>query len=157
MSGTAPSSGEPPIRDRIRALHAWYCDNVMNVPLLPEVERLWLGFFKAGYNGHQLAAVIRYLRREIGRSARNAGSLKLSNLLAISEDGSLLKFAEDLAMSGYRPKKMTALPVSEGGTGKTAGPAPKPAKTIQGTEWGTDEETHKRRLEELQRLKESLS
>lgn len=141
-----------PMHERAQALHDWYRENVMTVPLVPEVERLWLGFFKAGYNGHQLASVIGYLRRQIGQSKRNVGALKLTNLLQISEDGSLLKFAEDLALSGYKPRKLTPLPPIEGGLAQR----PKPSKTIQGDEWATDEVTHQRRLAELQQLRESL-
>lgn len=147
------------MRDRVQALHGWYCDNVMFVPLVPEVERLWLGFFRAGYNGHQLASVIQYLRRQIGMSKRNVGALKLSNLLQISEDGSLVKFAEDLALSGYRPRRLSALPATETGgvTGLPARPAaPSPTRTIEGEEWQIDEETRKRRMAELAALSAAL-
>lgn len=160
MSEPSPSQPAPvPVRDRIQALHAWYCDNVMSVPLAPEIERLWLGFFKAGYNGHQLAAVIQYLRRQIAQSKRNIGSLKLTNLLQISEEGSLVKFSEDLALSGYRPRKFSALPATETGgfTGLPVRPAASsPSRTLQSEEWTIDEETRKRRMQELAELSAAL-
>lgn len=155
-----PTPSQLPMRDRVQALHAWYCDNVMHVPLVPEVERLWLGFFRAGYNGHQLASVIHYLRRQISQSKRNVGALKLSNLLQISEEGSLVKFAEDLALSGYKPRKLSALPATEGGVmgfpARPAAPSSRPSKSLAGDEWQIDEETRKQRMAELAELSKQL-
>ncbi len=154
--------------ERIRALHAWYCENVMDVPLRPEVERLWFEFFQQGYNGHQLAHVIRYLRKQITREKRNQGALKLSNLLERSEDGSLLKFAEDLGLAGYRRRPMSALPVSEpGGVGtRVVGSASQgmqgsspPAAPISPATFQAGEsvdEMCQRRIRELEELKRSL-
>ena len=154
-------------RERIEALHEWYQANVMDVPLRPEVERLWFEFFRQGYNGHQLAHVIRYLRQQIARDKRNPGALKLTSLLERSEDGSLLKFAEDLGLAGYRRRAMSALPATEGAPvgravvgGPSAGspravvaaPTP-PAEPPPGE---TMEEARARRSRELQELSRSL-
>lgn len=89
----------PPLAQRIAALHAWYQANVLPQRLTPEVERLWFTFFQQGYNGQQLARVVRYLRGEIAERRRNAGALKLRNLLALDEGGSLTAFDEDLALA----------------------------------------------------------
>ena len=86
------------MRQRIADLHAWYCRNVMQVRLTPEVERLWWDWFRAGYNGPDLRDVIRYIRRQIGVGRRNQGALKLSNLLARTETG-FLGFDEDLGLA----------------------------------------------------------
>lgn len=85
--------------ERINALHQWYHRNVMPWPLTFEVERRWLAFIKQGFNGHQLAAVIRYLRREISASRRNPGAIALTNLLEWGEDGVLTNFVKDLGLS----------------------------------------------------------
>lgn len=88
-------------KERITALHTWYQRNVMTVRLTPEVERLWWEWLKAGYNGTDLRDVIRYIRRQISTGKRNEGALKLSNLLARSENG-FLKFDEDLGLARAR-------------------------------------------------------
>jgi len=84
---------------RITALHEWYCQNVMRVRLTPEIERLWLEWLTAGYNGPQLRGVIIYLRKQISAGKRNDGALKLSNIFERAEDGSFRKFDEDLGLS----------------------------------------------------------
>ncbi len=117
------------IADRIERLHRWYCDNALRLPLTPEVQRLWFTFFKQGYNGKQLALVIRYLGVMIRRDKRQAGALKLSNLLEQTEEGMLLKFAEDLALAeqwqhgGRRP----ATPLPEGESDEVSPASQSPA------------------------------
>lgn len=101
---------------RIPRLHDWYRTNVMKLPLTAEVERLWLAFFKQGFNGPDLKMVILYLRGQIRAGKRNEGALKLTNLLERTEDGTLLKFAQDLGLAesakhGRRP--LTPLPDGE--------------------------------------------
>lgn len=92
-------SHDPTITKRISDLHAWYQTSVLRIPLTPEVQRLWFTFFKQGHNGHQLALVVRYLRVQIKRDKRQQGALKISNLLEQTEEGTLLNFAEDLALA----------------------------------------------------------
>ena len=113
------------LRQRIHALHEWYCQNVMRVRLTPEVERLWLEWLTAGYNGPQLRSVILYLRKQICVSKRNEGALKLSNLFERAEDGSFRKFDEDLGLATSRgnlniDKKLPPAP-GEGGSQKAEG------------------------------------
>ena len=121
-----------PITQRIQALHEWYRANVLSIPLTPEVERRWLTFFNQGYNGQQLARVVRWLRRQISAGKRNQGSLKLSVLLDWSEDGTLMRFAEDLALAEAESKgrlspdrALTQLPDGEGAAAPS--PATSPA------------------------------
>lgn len=90
------------IPNRIAALHEWYCRNVMTLRLTPEVERLWWEWLRAGYNGHDLRDVIRYIRRQISVGKRNEGALKLRNLFDRSEGGEFGKFDEDLGLSRAR-------------------------------------------------------
>lgn len=118
---------------RIRALHEWYRANVLSIPLSPEVERRWWTFFNQGYNGQQLARVVRWLRNQISAGKRNAGSLKLSVLLDWSEDGSLMRFAEDLALAEASAKgrlspdrSLSQLPDGEG----AAPPTPTSSTTV---------------------------
>jgi hypothetical protein len=80
-----------PIAERIVALHQWYCLALtVSAPLNQAFERYWYDWLKAGYNGKQLARVIRYIQRQIALGKRNEGALKLSNLLNVE------RFAEDL-------------------------------------------------------------
>ena len=114
---------------RIHALHAWYARNVMDVRLTPEVERLWLEWLKAGYNGNDLRSVLIYLRRQICVGKRNEGALKLSNLFERSEDGAFQKFDEDLGLSRARAnlnvdKRIEAAPdAAPGGRDRAASAA----------------------------------
>lgn len=101
--------------ERIHALHAWYEANVMRMRITPEVERLWLLWLKAGYNGPDLKRVVVYLKRQINSGKRKDGSLALVNLLGIDEHG-VHRFATDLglASANYRvDSKLSALPDSE--------------------------------------------
>lgn len=97
-----PSQSEKSLGERITPLHAWYQANVLAQRLTPEVERLWLSFFKQGYNGKQLARVVRYLRSQISLGKRNEGCLLLRNLLGPDESGSLTAFDEALALASGR-------------------------------------------------------
>ncbi len=122
------------MKERIQRLHDWYRRNVLDVPLSPEVERLWLLWLKQGFNGNDLRDVVLYLRRQISDQKRNAGSLKLSNLFRYDESGSFLSFAEDLALArGSRALKGALLePMTEDEGGRRAPshaspPAPAPA------------------------------
>jgi hypothetical protein len=127
----APSND---VRDRIERLHAWYRENVLDLPLTPEIERRWLAFCKQGFNGLQLARVIRWLRIQISQGRRNPGALKLTVLLDWSEDGSLLRFAEDYALAtaafGQRldpDRRLSPLPDGEGAAEPRPAPVREPA------------------------------
>lgn len=92
MSGD-PVNPELPLAERIKAAHALYGRMTgMALRLDPTRERMWFDLFKAGYGRAELVAVISYLQREIRMRKRNAGALKLSNLLQLD------RFEEDLAM-----------------------------------------------------------
>jgi hypothetical protein len=79
---------------RIAAVHALYCRLTGQcVSLRFDRERLWYGFFHAGFSETDLQRVIRYLQREIRETRRNVGALKLSNLLQLD------RFEEDLNIS----------------------------------------------------------
>lgn len=90
-------------KQRIADLHAWYCRNVMEMRLTPEVERLWLEWLRAGYCGPDLRTVIVYLRKQIAIGKRNEGSLKLTNLIQRSEAG-FIGFDMDLGLARARAK-----------------------------------------------------
>jgi len=116
---------EKPIVERTAALHAWYQANVLPQRLTPEVERLWFGFFKQGYNGQQLARVIRYLRRQISLGNRKEGALLLRNLLGPDESGSLTAFDEALALATSRKnlnvdRRLAELPEGEAASDEIA-------------------------------------
>lgn len=83
---------------RIHEIHRWYCDNVMSVRITPEVERLWFEWFKKGYTGEDLRAVIRYLRKEINTRSRNKGALTLGCLLGTTPEG-IYRFDTDLGLA----------------------------------------------------------
>lgn len=89
------------LRIRIQQLHEWYCRNVMQVRLTPEVERLWFEWLRAGYSGPDLRDVIRYIRRQISINKRNEGALKLTNLIQRSEGG-FIGFDQDLGLARAR-------------------------------------------------------
>jgi hypothetical protein len=146
-------------RARIERLHAWYRSEVMDLPLVPEYERRWLAFCKQGFNGQQLARVIRWLRQQIAAGKRNAGALKLSNLFEWSEDGSLLRFAEDHALaaaqySGRLATDRRLAPVPKGEGGPSAPPssqAPPPSAPPP-----SNPDAAARALADLKRFQESL-
>lgn len=123
------------LKARIEALHAWYCRNVMQMRLTPEVERLWLEWLKSGYTGPDLRDVIRYIRRQIAIGKRNEGALKLTNLIARGEVG-FIGFDQDLGLARARTnlnpmKKLEPAPDQEsGGRNQESGPqlsTPQPA------------------------------
>lgn len=158
-----PASQNPPearsLFMRIHALHAWYESNVMRIRLTPEIERLWLQFFKAGYNGKDLAKVIKYLRSEINRGKRNNGSLSLSSLLRPDEAG-VLRFAIDLGLAGASygvDKKLTPLPDGEAPAAPLPCPGRNPAVQAQSPEQGPTAEQLAARNAEFARLKAELN
>lgn len=124
------------LKARIEALHSWYCRNVMQMRLTPEVERLWLEWLKAGYTGPDLRDVIRYIRRQIAIGKRNEGALKLTNLIARGEVG-FIGFDQDLGLARARTnlnpmKKLEPAPeqaaaVKGDKLQVTGSPAPQPA------------------------------
>lgn len=144
-------------RERIQRLHDWYRSNVLDIPLTPEVERRWLAFCKQGFNGRQLARVIRWLRLQIADRKRNPGALKITVLLDWSEDGSLLRFAEDHALAaaafGDRldpDRRLTPLPEGEA-------PAPAPVHTpAADPRPASDPAAAAAALAQLRRFKETL-
>lgn len=104
------------MRERIHALHAWYEGETAPLRLTSEVERLWKKFFDAGYNGHELARVIRFLKWEIAKGKRNKGSLGLGALLTEDLNG-ILRFSIDLQLASANiapDKKPAPLPETEG-------------------------------------------
>lgn len=108
---------------RIVALHDWYCRNVMNVRRTPEIERLWLEWINAGYNGNDLRDVIRYIRKQIALNKRNEGALKLTNLFQRSEHG-FVGFDMDLGLARARGnlnpmRKLEAAPDAPAAAQKT--------------------------------------
>lgn len=110
---------------RINALHAWYCRNVMEMRLTPEVERLWLEWLKAGYCGPDLRDAVRYIRRQIALGKRNEGALKLTNLIARGEVG-FIGFDQDLGLARARTnlnpmKKLEPAPDHEARAGEAGG------------------------------------
>ncbi len=148
-------------RERIERLHDWYRTNVLDIPLLPEVQRRWLAFFQQGYNGQQLARVVRWLRLEIARGRRNPGALKLSVLLDWSEDGSLLRFAEDLASAnaafgGRLATDRRLAPLPEGEGAPAAGPQPPPVRSPADLLPKSDPAAAAKALAELKRFQETL-
>ena len=145
--------------ERIRALHAWYCENVMDVPLVPEFERRWLAFFKQGHNGKKLSRVIWYLRQQISAGKRNPGALKLTNLLEWAEDGVLMRFCEDYALASAalggrlgNDRKLAPVPDGEGG----AAVAPRGGQAPAQARPAGDPESGRRALEDLLALRSKL-
>ena len=158
MNPTPPT--EKPTVERIAALHAWYQANVLAQRITPEVERLWFAFFQQGYNGQQLARVIRYLRGQISVGKRNEGCLKLRNLLALDAAGSLTAFDEDLALATGRrnlqvDRKFAPLPEGESAPAAPTRPATGgPAVPVQA---GMETEAMRaKRVQQLEELRRNL-
>lgn len=98
-------------RMRIEAIHGWYVEATGTKLGLAAFERRWFEFLKE-FNESEFRAVFAYLRKQVKHDKRNAGALKLTNLLDVE------RFAEDLALTqtnlhkplpGHKPK-----PVPEG-------------------------------------------
>ena len=134
-------TNELPMADRIRAAHALYGRMTgMVLRLDPMRERMWFDWFKAGYGRAELVAVIAYLQREIRMRKRNAGALKLSNLLQLD------RFEEDLAMGRVKLRAPAeTLPVA-------------PVAVVEENKLSAEEvEAGKRAaLDELRRIKDNL-
>lgn len=157
----SPASQPDCSRERIERLHAWYRANVLDMPLRPEIERRWLAFCKEGWNGHQLARVVRWLRNEIAKGRRNPGALKLSVLLDWSEEGSLLRFAEDhasaaAAFGGRLAADRRLAPVPEGEGGPAAAPRPPGGSAPAESRPRSDPAAAAAALAQLKRFKETL-
>ena len=122
----------------IEHLHQTYCRlTAQNLSLRFDRERLWFEFHRAGFTAQDLVRVIRYLQREIQRTRRNVGALKLSNLLQLD------RFEEDLNISRVR---LTA-------------PAPRPttpALQIPTCSAAEQQRGRQRALEQLRQLKQQL-
>jgi len=102
---------EPITRERVAALHDWYCRSLrVERPLTPGAEYAWFAWLKAGFNGPQLKCVLRYLLREIRADRRMAGAIKLVHLLDPEQ------FAEDLALAQINWQSRAPLPPLPGET-----------------------------------------
>ena len=121
--------------EQIAAAHQLYCQLTgLGVRLGFDRERQWYEWLRAGFTPQDLRHVIRYLQREIREGRRNVGALKLSNLLQPD------RFEEDLYIRQVRLEPLPRPPAQ----------APPPL---------SDQERERRRLHELQQLrqlKESL-
>lgn len=145
---------------RIVAIHEWYCANVMRVPLSEYTKRLWWDWLKAGHNGHELAKVIRYLRKQIMIGKRQNGSLALTNLLGLDTNG-VPRFDTDLGLASanyHVDAKLSALPPGEA----PAKPAPTPGRekampTAAQQKPVPTAAQIQARVEELSRLKRTLT
>jgi hypothetical protein len=80
--GEVPA-GRPPsdLVPRIERLHRWFCEATGQKLSLLGRERYWWAWINAGFTDQDLETVVEHLRREIRRRNRNAGALKLMNLL----------------------------------------------------------------------------
>lgn len=76
-------AGRPPsdLVPRIERLHRWFCEATGQKLSLLGRERYWWVWINAGFTDQDLETVVEHLRREIRRRNRNAGALKLMNLL----------------------------------------------------------------------------
>ena len=127
-----------PLLAQLQQLHQTYCRLTgQSLSWRFDRERLWYEFLHAGFTLADLIQVVRYLQREIRRTRRNVGALKLSNLLQLD------RFEEDLNISRLR---------------LTAPPPPKtPAALLPPTCSPAEQERGRQRaLEQLRRLKETL-
>ena len=87
----------PPTLAPIEQLHQTYCSlTAQKLSLGFDRQRLWFEFLRAGFTAADLIQVIGYLQKQIRRSQRNVGALKLSNLLQLD------RFEEDLNISRVR-------------------------------------------------------
>ena len=133
------NTGPPPIAAQLQQLHQTYCRLTgQNLSLRFDRERLWFEFLRAGFTPADLAQVVRYLQKEIRRTRRNVGALKLSNLLQLD------RFEEDLNISRVR---LTPAPPRPQAQAALPPPTCSPAQQQQGRQ---------RALEQLRQLKENL-
>ena len=65
---------------QIQQLHQTYCTlTAQKLSLRFDRQRLWFEFLRAGFTAPDLIHVIGYLLKQIRRSQRNVGALKLSS------------------------------------------------------------------------------
>lgn len=148
------------IRDRINRLHAWYQANVLPQRQTYAVECLWLRFFQQGYNGQDLAKVVRYLRWQISSGKRNEGSLKLHNLLATNEQQELPNFDADLALASARDnlrRDKRLAPVPDGEPSQPESSQPHQPHQPKAKESGITPEMRAARVREFAALRKSIS
>jgi hypothetical protein len=108
-------------RERVAALHTWYCQALqVEMPLTPGAEYAWFQWLRTGYNGPQLKRVLRYLVREIRADRRMPGAIKLSHLLDPEQ------FAEDLALSQIDWQERKPMPLLPGESPARPKPLPGP-------------------------------
>jgi hypothetical protein len=109
MSDAKPNPAE--LDERARKLHAWFCRaTCQDLPLHMNNLRAWMDWLMAGFNGKQMALVIRYLRREIQAGRRNHGALSLRALLELSTFEKDLGLAQMTAGGGLDPDRRFSAP-----------------------------------------------
>jgi len=117
-----PQPPEPITRERIAALHEWYCRALqVERPLTSGAEYAWWQWLSAGFNGPQLKRVLRYLVREIRADRRLPGAIKLSHLLDPEQ------FAEDLAVAQIDWQRKLPMPPLPGEAPATPAPVIRPS------------------------------
>jgi hypothetical protein len=125
---------------RIKDIHTWFCTATgQRLALAFDRERLWFEIFKAGFNEEDVRRLVRYLMMEIAKGKRNAGSLKLSNMLNPE------KFEDDLNLSRVKFTQEFTLPPLPG---KERAPSAKP-----GTASKPSPEAEAKAIEELKKFK----
>ncbi len=132
---------QPPssVLAQVEQIHQTYCRLTgQSLSLRFDRERLWFEFLRAGFTLADLAAVVRYLQKEIRHTRRNVGALKLSNLLQLD------RFEEDLNISRVR---LTPSPPRPQAPAALQPPTCSPAELQRGRQ---------RALEQLRQLKENL-
>ncbi len=145
----------PDTEARARELHAWFCrETGQQLPLHMNNLRAWMDWLTMGYNGKQMALVIRYLRREIHAGRRNPGSLSFRCLIETSNFEKDLGMAQMTASGGLDPeRRLSAPPDAENAT------TPRPTRTApprNATPKQPTEAEKARRNAELERLKKEL-
>jgi hypothetical protein len=135
---TPPSPLSPTVDlATIQQAHHLYCQLTgQNLRLAFDRERMWYELLRAGYSLEDLRAIIIYPQREIRAGHRNAGALKLSNLLQPD------RFEEDLQISRVRLRSPQSTP-----------PIPTPRSALNPTE---QQQGRERALECLRHIKAVL-
>lgn len=94
---SSPSPSPSPSSDlslSIREIHEWYSEQMGGgVKMDMATERRWYEWFKAGHESEDFKRVVKHVRDGINAGTRNAGALKLSNLLQPDS------FTEDLLIA----------------------------------------------------------
>jgi hypothetical protein len=144
---------EPITRERVQALHAWYCQALrVDRPITPGAEYAWFQWLRSGYNGPQLQRVLRYLLREIRADRRNPGAIKLSHLLDPEQ------FAEDLAIAQINWQTRATMPPLPGEVPAQPKPQPGPVppSAIRHPQSGEERAASARALDHLRKSRETL-